>query len=105
MDASTLIRKIITPTMIITLFRSVTVFCGTDIILQNISSFTLNAKNILQNIVSRTEHYYGCEECYEYGKRVMYCIETRHLFFMPTNRRGAIGSLEGSVVCAGGDLA
>ena len=105
-DASTLIGTIITPTMIMTSFRSITMFCGTDIILQNIPSFTLNAKNILQNTVSPTEHCYGCEECYEYGKRVTYCIETRLLFFMPTNRRrGAMGSLEGSVVCAGGDLA
>ena len=45
----------------ITLFKSITMLCGTHIILRNIPSFRLNVKNILQNTVSPTKHYYGFE--------------------------------------------
>ena len=38
----------------ITLYRSITMFCGTDNILQYIPSFRLNVKNILQRTVSPT---------------------------------------------------
>ena len=45
---------------IITLFRSITMFCGTDNIMWNILSFKLNVMNILQNTASPGEH------CYEF---------------------------------------
>ena len=43
----------------ITLFKSITVFCGTDSIMQNISSFMLNVRNILHNIVSPAKYCGG----------------------------------------------
>ena len=48
----------------ITLFRSITMFRGTDSILLNIPPFGMNVRNVLQNIVSPTEHCYGHEYCY-----------------------------------------
>ena len=41
-------------TLPITLFSSIAMFYGTDNIMWNISSFGLNVKNILQNIVKPT---------------------------------------------------
>ena len=38
----------------ITLFRSITMLCGIDIILQNISTFNMNIENILHNISNPT---------------------------------------------------
>ena len=38
---------------------------GTDSILWNIPPFMLNVKNILQNYVNPTEHYYESEYCYD----------------------------------------
>ena len=42
----------------ITLFRSITMFGATDKLIQNISSFRLNVRSILYNIVGPTKHYF-----------------------------------------------
>ena len=45
----------------ITSFRSITMFYGTDNILHNTSSFTLNVRNVMWNIVKPTKHCCGSE--------------------------------------------
>ena len=41
------------------LFIFITMLCGIESILRNIPTFKLNVRNILHNIVSPIEHYYG----------------------------------------------
>ena len=48
----------------ITLFRSITVFCGTDSILQNIFYIESKWRHIPQHIVSPTKYCYGYEQFY-----------------------------------------
>ena len=54
----------------IRLFTSITVLCGTNNILQNIShiqtTFRLNVRIILQTTISPTENYYGSKYCYAF---------------------------------------
>ena len=45
----------------ITLFRATTMFYMTDNILQNIYTFRVKVKNILQNTDNPAEHCYGSE--------------------------------------------
>ena len=45
----------------ITLFKSMTMFSGTDNILRNIPSFKLNMGNILHNNILSIDHCYGSE--------------------------------------------
>ena len=44
-----------------TLLRSITMFCGHDNIMRYNSSFSLNVRNILHNIVMPTKHGYGSQ--------------------------------------------
>ena len=51
----------------IVLFRSVTMLCGTDNIMQMFSTFNLNVGFFLQNNVGPTKPSYGFEHCYGRG--------------------------------------
>ena len=49
----------IQPVYIITLFRPITMFCGTDNILHNNLHIHIECGNIPRNIVSPNDRYYG----------------------------------------------
>ena len=73
--------------MHITLIKFITMLCGTDSIVHNISSFRLNVENILQNIVSPTKHFYEFEQCYAREwtfrcKCILLLIQQLHHIFM-----------------------
>jgi hypothetical protein len=46
---------------VIALFRSITMLCGTNNILQNIPTSNPDMENIPQNNVNPTKHWYGSE--------------------------------------------
>ena len=52
-------------TITIILFRSITMFCGTDNIIWNILILCLNYGNIMHNTVSPAEHCYGFKYSYD----------------------------------------
>ena len=56
------LRRLFEVTLIITLFKSITKFCGTDSVPRNILCIQIECghiRNILWNIVNPTKHYYG----------------------------------------------
>ena len=54
-------------------------FRGTDSILLNIPPFGMNVRNVLQNIVSPTEHCYGHEYCYVGTQEKEVFLKKNHL--------------------------